>query len=358
MDTKSYNQCLNEMKNDVISKQSKITDFNEGSVITSFIEAVARQVALVYIRARVGFDYYLRGLPYSIFSFSKKTGVKASGTVVFSRTKALSFDSIIPIGTMLKSGQLRFLTSETGKILANSLVSGNVKIKADKTGAKYNVSENTVTTIESVLSSDIVSVSNSEKIVGGRDEESEASRDLRFQDYIKGLQGTNKYGLKSALLSLASIRSISITEHFPPIDDIYNATIYIDDGTGNAPQAVQDEAFNIIDGDGTASNPGRRAAGINIRTMAPVIVPIDIDLKIKTYRVESALAVSETEDKIKDFINNLLIGENLTLTTLILLLRRTAYIKDVEIIAPITNITIADNQIARFSSINIVVEAL
>lgn len=357
METKSYTECLDEMRNQIIAKQNKLTDFNDGSVNASITEAVARQLSLVYIRARVGFDYYLRGLPYSVFSFDKKQGVKAVGKVVFSRSKPYAFDTPISSGTVVKSGDLRYLTTASGIVPANSLVSLPIPIAAEKAGVKFNVSPNTITILESVLSSDIVSVNNPLKVAGGQDEESEANRDLRFQDYIKGLQGTNRYGLKSALLELESVRSISLVEHFPPVDNIYNMTLYIDDGTGNAPEAVLEEALSLINGDGTASNPGRRAPGVNVRVLAPTIVPVSFDITIKTYRAENNIAISDSTEKIREYIDGLLIGEDVVLTTIVLLLRRISYIRDVQIITPLQNIVISDNQIARFGAATIIVEA-
>lgn len=358
METKTFDELYNSMKNTIIAKQSRLTDFNDGSVVASFTEAVARQLALAYIRCRVGYDSYLKGLPYSVFDFVKKNGVKATGTVVFSRTKTYSYATKIPVGTIILAGELKFVTTTVGTIAAGALNSDSVSVVAALVGTDYNVSIGAISTIDSVLTSDVVSVMNAAKTTGGANEEKESDRLERFQEYIKGLQGTNLYGLKSAVLGLESVRSCSPVEHFPPIDNIYSGTLYVDDGTGNATDAVITEVKTLIDGLGTADSTGRRAPGVNIRVLAPTIVPVNISVTISTYRTDESVAKYDAEDAIKTYINGLLIGDDVVLTTIILALRRISYIKDVKITSPSDNITIGDNQIARFGSATIIVEAI
>ena len=286
METKTFDELYNAMKNTIIAKQSRLTDFNDGSVVSSLIEAVARQLALAYIRCRVGYDSYLKGLPYSVFDFKKKSGVKATcNMVVFSRTKNYSYATKIPVGTIILAGELKFVTTSVGTIAAGALNSDPVSVVAALVGTDYNVSIGAISTIDSVLTSDVVSVTNAAKTTGGANEEKESDRLERFQEYIKGLQGTNLYGLKSAVLGLESVRSCSPVEHFPPIDNIYSGTLYVDDGTGNATDAVIMEVKTLIDGIGTADSTGRRAPGVNIRVLGPTIVPVDIFVTISTYRL-------------------------------------------------------------------------
>ena len=53
---KLFTSILEDMMNWVIANQNKVTDFNEGSVARSLLEAVALEVEQLYIRTRVGFD--------------------------------------------------------------------------------------------------------------------------------------------------------------------------------------------------------------------------------------------------------------------------------------------------------------
>jgi hypothetical protein len=55
----------------------------------------------------------------------------------------------------------------------------------------------------------------------------------RFKYYINGLQGSNRYGIMAGVLGVEGVRSVSIDEHFPPKSNIYNFTVYVDDGTGS-----------------------------------------------------------------------------------------------------------------------------
>jgi len=69
LEIKTFDQIYNDMKNYIIANQDKLTDFNDGGVLVSQVEATARQMAMLYVDCRVGFSSFLRPLPYSVFGF-------------------------------------------------------------------------------------------------------------------------------------------------------------------------------------------------------------------------------------------------------------------------------------------------
>lgn len=350
MQMQTYDEINNAMRNYIIANCDKISDFNDGSIISSFTEAVARVVLMLYIRCKVGYSTHLSNLPYSIFDFSKKPGKKSTGKVVFSRSSVIGYATTIPNGTIISAGSLRYYTTEAGKIGANQVLSSEIPVQAEFVGAIYNVKENSIQTIDSVLTSDVVSVTNTAATLGGSNEESQSEYQTRFKEYILGLQKTNYYGLRSTLLELDSVRSCSIIEHFPPIDNIFNFTVYADDGNGTCSDILKSEIKKTIDGTEDRTNPGCKAVGLNYRVLAPTIIPISIDVTISVYNYDSFLAVFEAQEAVKNYINNLLVGEKVVLTTIILLLRRKSYIKDVEILFPSGNVSVTDIQIARYEN--------
>ena len=139
MQVKSFTELYKQMSDYVITHQEDVTDFNEGSLISAFIEAVAIELTALYVRCNVGFTTYLKNVPMSLFDFKKKEGTRAVGFVVFSRAKPVTFDTGIASGTLVKSGEFEFSTSQEGIIPAGLLHSLPIPISAVNIGHAYNV---------------------------------------------------------------------------------------------------------------------------------------------------------------------------------------------------------------------------
>lgn len=358
MIARQYDDIYNELKNITIAKQGRITDFNEGSIISSLYEAIASVVERVYLEGRIGYDDMLKAVPRLIFGFTPKGGQRASASVVFSRAKASDIRTVIPVSSKVASGNYIFVTTEVGVIEPGQLQSNNVAVQAETVGLDYNVPANTITTLSSIMPLDVVEVTNPVKAAGGTNAESDAEVEARFKLYINGLQGGNNYGIKSAALSVEGVRSASIEEHFPPIDDIYGFTIYVDDGTGGMSKELQQAIEDKMNGDDTSINPGQRPAGVFCRVLSATPVPVTVEATCYIYRVDRAKADFEIRQAIEEEINGLGIAENVVLTSLVLRLRRLGYVKDVKITTPKDNIDISKSQIARLETAKILLEEM
>lgn len=356
MNTKNYNELIDEMKASAIAGNSGITDFNEGSIIMTIFESVARPIEQGYIDTRNGYANNLRAIPYSIFDFQQKKGQKASVDVIFSRSSASDFVSIIPAGTRVSNGTLVFTTTEVANIQVGETNSNTVGATAENVGLEYNVAANTVTTIESNLSAEIVGVNNPYKATGGTDAETQTQMLRRFKYMINGLQGSNRYGIMAGVLALEGVRSVSIEEHFPPKSNIYNFTVYVDDGTGRLTNDLRNECLDLINGEDTETNPGLRAAGVNVDVQAAAIVYISVIVTATIYRAEEERVKNEITTKLQQYINGLGIHENVVLSSIVVLLKQITGITDISgltLNGSTDNILIGVNQIARFESVEI-----
>jgi hypothetical protein len=353
MDIKSYDDIYEDIRNYIISHQDKLTDFNDGGVLASQIEAFSREIAGLYIRCRVGYSSFLRGLPYSIFGFEQKSGQKAATTLKFYRARPMSYETPIPEGTVVSSSGLKFITSDSGRVMEGETESNEIPAIAELVGREYNIEAGAIGTIVSTLTADIVSVSNTMPSTGGVDIESWQDFIARFADYIIGLQRTNEAGFRSGLESGYVVRSLSIVEHFPPLDDIWNITAYLDDGSGGISDLGKELVKKTIDGDGTPLNGGYRAPGINIRYLSPDKIFIDLVIDVTTVQdvtneIDESVVISDVQKKTKEFIDGLKIGESLILSDLTVVLRRIFYLDDVKIESPQENIIIENHEIARY----------
>ena len=358
MNTKSYDTILEEMKESAIAGGSGITDFNSGSNIMTVFESTARPMEQAYVDTRNGYTNNLRAIPYSVFDFKQKPGQKAAVDVVFTRNAALSSVSTIPSGTRISDGSLVFITTSAAVIGVGEINSDAVGAIAEDVGLKYNVKEDTIQTIESNLSAEIVGVNNPAQAVGGTDAETPTQMLRRFKYYINGLQGSNRYGIMAGVLGIEGVRSVGIEEHFPPKSNIYNFTVYVDDGTGALSNNLKNTVEDVINGTDTEENPGLRAAGINVDVSAATIVSINIVVTATIYRVEEARIQNDITVKLQEYINGLGIHENVVLSSIIVLLKQISGITDISGLRlnnGTDNIIISDNQIARFGSVDITI---
>ena len=352
MEVKTFDQIYTDMKNYIISRQDRLTDFNDGGVLSSQLEAHAREMAMLYVSCRVGFSTFLRALPYSVFGFSMKEGERASGDVVFSRSRPFSYDSTIPAGTTVSSGGLNFMTVEAGVIESGATDSIPIVVTAQDVGDRYNVPASTIQTIVSVLSADIVSVNNPAAATGGENAEDWASYTDRFADFILGLQRTNSSGILSGLTAM--IRSHGIVEHFPPLDNLWNMTLYLEDGSGGMTPDDLAEAKRIVDGNFARGIGSYRAPGINVRYKTPEIVPITLNITVTTERdvankIDQSVVANQVIDEVRRFINGRRIGDNILKSDITVLLRRLPSLSNVHVIKPERDIEIDEStQIARF----------
>lgn len=346
-----YKEIMEAAMANMIAKQDKITDFNEGSVIHTILDTVARLAERAYVAIRQGFNTQLEIMPHSIFDMSKKQGQFASGTVFFYRDKPLDSTTIIAKGTRVSDGALFFVTTEAGTIASGAIESDEITIVAEASGVKCNLPPEVINIIDSTVSADVVSVSNKLALTGGSDGETDAQFNARFKAFLNGLSGTNEYAIKYAALKLSSVRSVSLKEHNPPLENIYNLSIYVEDGSGGASEETLEEVKLTIEGDDTELNQGHLAPGINIRVLPPTALPINITINADVIYSDAEQARMEIEKTVLSYVNGLTIGENCLVSEIVARVMGLNFVKDVNVIEPIRNTEVGYNQIARVGTL-------
>lgn len=348
---KRYDELMEEACANMIARQDKITDFNEGSVIHTILDTFSRIVERIYVAIRQGFNKGLLMLVYSVFKFEKKSGNYASGKVTFIRANSLSSRTVIPAGVKVSGNGKTYETTEAGAIGAGETESDEITIKAIEAGSDYNVDKEIIDSIDTSVPSDISGVTNKSAITGGTDEETDSEIEARFTKYLGGLSGTNLLGIESAALSVDSVRSVSVKNHKPPLKNVYHLSVYVDDGTGTASNETLAAVKKVVEG--TSTQNGHLAPGVNARYLAPTSVPVNLELSVSTGDVDTEEAESEIKKVIQSYINSLQIGKTVILSTIIAKIRALSYVSDVVITSPIENISVNSEQIARFGSADI-----
>ncbi len=351
---KKFSSIVSDMIAWLIAHQSKLTDFNEGSVIRSLVEAIALEIEQLYIKTRVGYGRELKQVPFYAFQFVRQSGTKASGEIVFTRT-GTSGTLTIPVGSLVATTDgTQYTTTEIGTISPGNTASNSVSITAVKEGREGNVPAATIVTIITPLSG-IDSVTNAAGTTGGLDEETDTELLKRFQEYIEGLGLSNVSGLIAGAKSVEGVRSASVVEHFPPVANV-NVTVYIDDGAGNASSDLIDDVEFVLIGDGTAANPGYKAAGVNVAVVAPSKVTITVAIELADDgSIDHSTIEFLVKETIQDYINNLWIGEDVIINRIIDFVMEISGITDLILTTPASNTSIGGNQIARIAASDIAI---
>jgi uncharacterized phage protein gp47/JayE len=163
----------------------------------------------------------------------------------------------------------------------------------------------------------------------------------------------------SGLTETHLVRSLQIDEHFPPLNNIWNMTVYLEDGSGGMTEEAIAQVKAKIDGNRTKTNGGYRAPGIHIRYLTPEKVPINLNIRVTVTQdvindLGESVVIYEVTEAIKKFINSLLIGQSVLVSDVIVALRRMSYIIDAKMPNQ-ENVSINTHQIARFQGCNVTV---
>jgi uncharacterized phage protein gp47/JayE len=346
-----YDDIMQQALGDMIANQDKITDFNRGSIIHTFLDTVARIAERIYVAIRQGYNDNLRLVPYSLFKFRHKNGTAASGTVEFQRENPIPTRTVINSGTRISGDGKTYITTAAGYIEPGALYSNAIPVISDGTGAQFNIPSYAINSIDSVLSTDVIAVVNHDAMTGGTNQETENEFDERFKIHINGLSGTNDYAIMDAALSLDMVRSVSVKNHKPPLRNVYNMSIYVDDGSGSATEETLAAVKLEIEGDGTEAHKGHLAPGVNIRVIPPHTIPVHYTVILYVYRADLESAGIEARNVLADYTNGLTIGKSVIISEAVARIMKLPYVRDVKI--PMDNIELQNDQIARYENADI-----
>ena len=351
---RTQEQIRRDMVTYTTSNSNQITDFNEGSNIRVMYDSISSVIEDIYFEVLLNWVSDLRTALQTSLGFARKVGVRASGNVVFSAVTATSSDINIPIGTIVETSDgTRYATTEAGIISAGQTTSGNVPIRAESVGISGNVGAGEVTVLVSSIAG-VLSVNNAGAITGGVDVESDEDYNNRFGVYIRGLTRSTNSGITAGVLSVSGVSNTLVFNESVP----GHVTIFIADNNGIADQALISSVRTLIEGDGSASNPGYRPAGILFNYRSTVVV--DINLNITAYYTPGSDSSMGSELRtrvntvVDSYINSLDIGVDVVLSQIKrAILNSIQEIVDLTINSPDDNVIINRNagQIAKLGTL-------
>jgi uncharacterized phage protein gp47/JayE len=184
-------------------------DASIGSPVRSIIDVVAEAVAEAYA------DQYILSYQYDIYSksgadldnyvaqfgFNRLPGVRATGSITFSRTSPATADIYIPAATQLADSSTppNLFNTLTPVILAQGTTSCSVPVQANVAGTAGNVAASTIVNV-TTNASGFSSVTNPSGLTGGADPESDDQLRGRFLSTVfRNMAGTEPMFLGVAL---------------------------------------------------------------------------------------------------------------------------------------------------------------
>lgn len=335
---KDFASLSASMLNWLRSTQTKITDFNTGSVARTMLESTAIEMEELYLRMFIGLREAIPVSVYNTFGFDKLPAVKASVTLRFTAPAPAASAITVPAGSgaRVPGGNITYLTTTSGTIAIGQTYV-DVLAAADTAGTVGNTTSAVITELVGSLAG-ISSVTNPAPVVNGRDEETDDERLTRFRSYVSSLaRGTVSavlYGVKTSALkdslgqayeyaALASLEEPWLANPALPIGLV---NVYIHNGAGGASVDLVAQAQRVVDGyylpDGTAV-PGWKSAGVKVVVAAAANINVDITGTISvdpTY--QSAAVISDAKAAIRLYIQKLNVGVPVLKAELLAIVKR------------------------------------
>lgn len=280
-------------------------------------------------------------------NIQRKQAVKATGEVTFTGTNG----TVIPIGTLVSTGEIQFETTVEGTITGGSVTVG---IIASELGESSNVNANTITTIVNPIAG-VTSVDNALATTGGQDEETdEELRDRYYNTLATGGKSTLD-AIRADVLQVSGVRICTIVENtedivvggLPP----HSFECIVDGGDDNdVAQAILDSKPAGIDTHGDITENVQDDSGTTreIKFSRPVQVDIWVNITITTDDDYPADGDIQVRNNIVTFINDLDVGDDVIINQLI------HVVYDVVGIVDITTLELSDDGVT-FSATNITI---
>lgn len=321
---KDFPSVAASMINHARATQSKLTDFNVGSVARTILEAPAIEIEELYQQMWNGLMEAIPVAVYNAFGFERIPASPAFGVVRVIVTPSAT-PSTVPAGSIFEAaGDLprSFVSLADTNIAANASFV-DVQVRAQHPGAAGNVLAGTVFTVQPAIST-MLSAAALQVFLGGSDEETEAQQKSRFAAFIRTISRSTTaaldYGVRSAVVRSAEgaimerVQFQSIVE--PWITDLSQppalVNVYVHNGVDGASAALLEEVRRVLFGYRDATGrivPGWKAAGVRVDVYAATSVAVPVTgAVVVDAGYNSTTVIVQVSSAITDYISALDIG--------------------------------------------------
>ena len=340
----------------------KVTDFNQGSIVRTMLEAPAMELEELYLQMVIGLREAIPVSVYNTFGFDKLAAAAAGGTLRFTAPAVAASAIPVPIGTAARvpGKTITYITTADASIAVGQTYV-DVICAADTAGSDGNTGAATITELVASVPG-VSAVTNPQPFVNGREVETDDARLSRFRDYIRTLaRGTIAavlYGAKTVQRTDASgsvieyVASASLVEPWIAAPGSYPVglvNVYVHNGAAATSAALVTLAQQTIDGyyqvDGTAV-PGWKAAGAKVVVYAATDVPVNVTAAVSVASgYVAAEVVAAAIASVQVYIQSLPAGASVLLAELIAIVKRdVSGVLNVTMTAPSADVAITNAQ--------------
>lgn len=350
---RSRSSIAAELMTLVTALKPELTDFVDGSVVKSLLEAYATQVQ--HLEQDI-YDTVLEGVEagtYRNFNFTRLSAQPASGSVTITRPLAF-VTATIPAGSQVSvpgDGTRIYETVEDVE-MAIGVFSAMVTVRCPTLGAAGNTAALTITQIVTILGFP-ATVTNPAPFLNGKGEETTEARRQRFAEYLISLSKGTAAAIYSAVTSGAVTlldaegkvleRVVAAYVREPVLEGgrLGLVEVYIDNGGGTASPALVALAGDILRGytDDTGSrHPGWVAAGIELRVFPVTAVVLNVTALITVAVGYAAIQVkAEVKAAIETYLLSLQVFQVAVLAEIIAAAMDIPGVADILISEPTAN---------------------
>jgi uncharacterized phage protein gp47/JayE len=195
---KDFVSIVAAMINRAKATQTRLTDFEIGSVARTLMEAPAIEIEQLYQRMFAGI---MDAIPVSIyrgFNFAVADPVKARGRVIITFGAPLDAAVTVPAGTIFvnRTTTQRYL-AVNAVTAAIGATTASVLVEAERVGSTYNVGPGQIT-LAANLRLPVGATMTNTPVLTGSDGESDEERAARFLDYIKSISRGTAFSVRYA----------------------------------------------------------------------------------------------------------------------------------------------------------------
>ena len=231
----------------------------------------------------------------------RREAVKVTGVVSFSRYLPLSFDLVVPKGTVCAtSGEpvVEYETTEEAVLEAGDLTI-DIPVEAVVAGSSGNAAAGYVTTLVNAPVG-INYAANEAAITGGKDpEEDEEFRRRVLEAYTLSSNGANADYYRQVAMSQKGITMVQVV---PRVTGVGTVLVYLWGEDAAPSQQLMNTVKEELD--------RQREIGVNVTVMAAQKVTMNIPVKIKVAEeVDFDWAKEETIKAVEGYFNSLEIGD-------------------------------------------------
>lgn len=348
---KDFASITASMLNWMRATQTKVTDFNVGSVARTLVESPAVEIEELYQQYFIGLREAIPVATFLSFGFDKLPPATAVGVVNIAQADAREESLLIPEGTVFTSvdgreySSIEDVTWEVGDTYVR------VRIQSSLPGSVGNVDAGSITS--SSFFDDTVTIIN-QALTTGKDIETDAEQEARFADFIASLsRGTNeaiRYVARRAMIMSDDgwIEEYAVRVGLTEIPG--RTTVYLYSSIGTPSDELIEQCQRAIDGYHDTETglivPGYRPAGVQVDVVS--MAEREINLSAGVVMLPGRTLSDEVTQSLRNIFDSVILatlpGDTLYISELTELMLAVPSVKQV-VIASTENIICQQNEV-------------